>query len=116
MIPYFEGRVGTSWDQLGSRTSDEDYTSILKQLKKPHLEYFKMFFADTALFGSFSATKCGLEFFGVDNVLFASDCPFDPEKGPGYIRETIKIIDTLPISETDRQKIFEGNAKRLFRL
>jgi predicted TIM-barrel fold metal-dependent hydrolase len=116
MIPYFEGRVGTSWDQLGSRTSDEDYTGILKQLKKPHLEYFKMFFADTALFGSFSATKCGLEFFGVDNVLFASDCPFDPEKGPGYIRETIKVIDALPISETDRQKIFEGNAKRLFRL
>jgi len=116
MIPFFEGRVGTSWDQLGSRTSDEDYTSILKQLKKPHLEYFKMFFVDTALFGSFPATKCGLEFFGVDNVLFASDCPFDPEKGPGYIRETIKIIDALPISETDRQKIFEGNAKRLFRL
>jgi predicted TIM-barrel fold metal-dependent hydrolase len=116
MIPYFEGRVKTSWEQLGSRTSDEDYSSILKQLKKPHLEYFKMFFGDTALFGSFSATKCGLEFFGADNVLFASDCPFDPEKGPGYIRETIKIIDNLPISEKDRQKIFEGNARRLLKL
>jgi predicted TIM-barrel fold metal-dependent hydrolase len=34
MIPYFEGRVGPGWDQLGSRTSDEDYTVILKQLKK----------------------------------------------------------------------------------
>ena len=32
MIPYFEGRVGPGWDQLGSRTSDEDYTVILKQL------------------------------------------------------------------------------------
>jgi len=116
MIPYFEGRVSTSWDQLGSRTSDEDYTFILNQLKNSHLEYFKMFFADTALFGSFSATRCGLEFFGVDNVLFGSDCPFDPEKGPGYIRETIKIIDTLPISETQRQKIFEGNARRLLKL
>jgi len=116
MIPYFEGRVKTSWEQLGSRTSDEDYTTILKQLKKPHVEYFKMFFGDTALFGSFSATKCGLDFFGADNVLFASDCPFDPEKGPGYIRETIKIIDNLPISETERQKIFEGNARRLLKL
>jgi len=116
MIPYFEGRVETSWEQLGSRTSDEDYTTILKQLKKPHVEYFKMFFGDTALFGSFSATKCGLDFFGADNVLFASDCPFDPEKGPGYIRETIKIIDNLPISETERQKIFEGNARRLLKL
>lgn len=116
MIPYFEGRVGTSWQQLGSRTSDEDYTVILKNLKKPHLEYFKMFYADTATFGSVSATKCGLDFFGADHVLFASDCPFDPEKGPGYIRETIKIIDELPLSDEDRYKIYEGNARKLLKL
>jgi len=116
MVPYFEGRVGPGWDQLGARTSDEDYTGILKKLKKPHLEYFKMFLADTAMFGSVAGTKCGLDFFGADNVLFASDCPFDPEKGPGYIRETIKILDGLPISEEDRQKIYEGNARRLLNL
>jgi len=115
-IPYSEGRVGTSWDQLGSRTSDEDYTVILKKLKKPHLEYFKGLYADTATFGGEGAMKCGLEFFGVDHVLFASDCPFDPEKGPGYIRETIRIIEELPISDEDRKKIFEGNARRLLKL
>ncbi len=116
MVPYFEGRVGPGWDQLGARTSDEDYTMILKNLKKPHLEYFKMFLADTAMFGSLSGTICGLDFFGVDNVLFASDSPFDPEKGPGYIRETIKIIEKLPISDEERKKIFEGNARRLLKL
>ncbi len=116
MIPYFEGRVGPGWDQLGSRTSDEDYSVILKQLQKRPLDYFKMFYADSAVFGSVAATKCGLEFFGPDNVLFASDSPFDPEKGPGYIRETIKVITELPIPDTDKQKIFEGNAKRLLKL
>lgn len=116
MIPYFEGRVGPGWDQLGSRTSDEDYSKILKKLKRPHLEYFKMFLADTALFGSLSGTKCGLEFFGVDNVLFATDTPFDPEKGPKYIRDTIHVIESLPISEADRKKIYEQNAKRLLKL
>ncbi len=116
MVPYFEGRVGPGWDQLGSRTSDEDYTIILKQLKKRPLEYFKMFYADTALFGSVAGTQCGLAFFGADNVLFASDSPFDPEKGPAYIRETIKIIEELPLSDSDRQKIFEGNARRLLKL
>jgi predicted TIM-barrel fold metal-dependent hydrolase len=116
MIPYFEGRVGPGWDQLGVRTSDEDYSVILKQLKKRPFDYFKMFYADTALFGSVAGTKCGLEFFGADHVLFASDSPFDPEKGSGYIRETIKIIEELSISDIDRQKIFEENAKRLLKL
>ena len=116
MVPYFEGRVGPGWDQLGARTSDEDLSVILKNLKKPHLEYFKMFLADTAMFGSLSGTICGLEFFGADHVLFASDSPFDPEKGPGYIRETIKIVDALAISDEDRQKIYEGNARRLLKL
>jgi predicted TIM-barrel fold metal-dependent hydrolase len=116
MVPYFEGRVGPGWDQLGTRTSDEDYTVVLKKLKRPHLEYFKMFFADTAMFGSLAGTKCGLEFFGADHVLFASDSPFDPEKGPRYIRETIRVIDALPISDEDRRKIYEGNARQLLKL
>jgi predicted TIM-barrel fold metal-dependent hydrolase len=116
MIPYFEGRVGPGWNQMGARTSDEDLSLVLKKLKRPHLEYFKMFYADTALFGSLSGTKCGLDFFGVDHVLFASDSPFDPEKGPKYIRDTIKIIEELPISDNDRNKIFEGNSRRILKL
>ena len=114
--PYHEGRVGPGWDQLGARTSDEDLTVILKQLKKRPLDYFKMFYGDTCTFGSMAAMRCGLEFFGADNVIFASDSPFDPEKGPGYIRETIRILDELDISSEDRAKIYEGNAKRLLRL
>ena len=56
MVPYFEGRVGPGWDQLGTRTSDEDYRSLLKSLKKRPLDYFRMFYADTALFGASDAT------------------------------------------------------------
>ena len=57
-----------------------------------------------------------MEFFGVNIVLFASECPFDPEIGAGYIRETIKIVDALPISDEDRQKIYEGNAHKLLKI
>lgn len=116
MVPYFEGRVGPGWDQLGKRTSDEDYSVVLKRLKKRHLDYFKMFYADTALFGSLIGTKCGLEFFGVDNVLFASDSPFDPEGGPGYIRSTIQVIEELPISAPEREQIYSGNIRSLLKL
>ena len=116
MTPYFEGRVGPGWDQLGVRTSDVDYSLVLKQLKKRPLDYFKMFYADTALFGAYDATVCGLRFFGADQVLFASDAPFDPEKGSMYIRETIGVIDRLPITDGEREQIYWGNAARLLKL
>ena len=116
MIPFFEGRVGPGWDQLGKRTSSVDYSILLDELEKRPLDYFRMFYADTAVFGSRSATVCGLDFFGADNVVFASDAPFDPEKGPMYIRETIKILDELDISEVDRRKIYRGNAEQLLKL
>ena len=116
MIPYFEGRVGPGWDQLGTRTSDEDYTLLLKKLKKRPLDYFRLFYTDTALFGAREATICGLKFFGPERVLFGSDMPFDPEKGSAYIRWTIEIIDTLEIGLESRKAIYEGNARRLLRL
>jgi uncharacterized protein len=116
MIPYFEGRVGPGWDQLGTRTSDEDYTLLLKKLKKRPLDYFRLFYVDTALFGAKDATLLGLKFFGAGRTLFASDSPFDPEKGSAYIRWTIEILDSLDISPADRRMIYEGNARRLFHL
>jgi predicted TIM-barrel fold metal-dependent hydrolase len=116
MIPYFSGRTGPGLDQLGARTPDEDLTVYSRRLKKRPQEYFKMFYADTATFGSRAALQCGLDFFGADQVLFASDSPFDPEKGPGYIRETIRCIEEIPISAEDRAKIYEGNARKMLRL
>jgi len=116
MIPYFEGRVGPGWDQLGTRTSDEDYSLVLKRLKKRPLDYFRLFYADTAVFGSMEATLCGMKFFGTDNLLFASDMPFDPEKGTAYIRWTIDILNRLDITQAQRQAIYEGNLKRITKM
>lgn len=116
MVPFFEGRVGPGWDQLGKRTSDEDLAPVLDRLKKRPLDYFKNFYADTAVFGSRPATVCGLEFYGSDRVLFASDSPFDPEKGPGYIRDTIAVLNSLALSAEDMEKICFGNARKLFHL
>ncbi len=116
LVPMLEGRVGPGWDQLGSRTSWTDYTKLLKELKKRPIDYFRMFYADTALFGATAATECALDFFGVDHFLFASDSPFDPEQGPMYIRETIKILEGLDISEEDRAKIFHKNAEEMLGL
>src|SRR5215472_6157856 len=116
VIPYLEGRVGHSFDQLGVRTSDEDYSLVLKSLKKRPYDYFKDFYGDTAVEGARAATICGLDFFGADHVLFASDCPFDKEKGVGYIRATVKVLDSIALANPEREKICWRNAVKLFGL
>jgi aminocarboxymuconate-semialdehyde decarboxylase len=116
MLPYFEGRAGAGLDQLGSRTEDADDAVALGRLRRRPLDYFRMFYGDTALFGALAATECGLAFFGADQLLFGTDMPFDPEKGPGFIRETIRCIEQMRASPEEKAKIYEGNARRLLKL
>jgi aminocarboxymuconate-semialdehyde decarboxylase len=116
MIPYFAGRAETLWAQLGSRSAEGDEAEVLRRLSKPPIEYFKMFYGDTVLGGAAAPLACGIAFFGVDKVVFASDCPFDPEGGPMFIREGIRSIESLNLPEGDKRKIYFGNAQRLLKL
>jgi len=117
MAPFFAGRVGPGWDQLGARTPADRRDEIEgPPLSKRPIDYFRRFYADTAVFGAEPALRCALEFFGVERMLFASDSPFDPEKGPGYIRSTIANIDALGLDEADREAIYAGNARRVIGL
>jgi len=116
MAPYFDERIGLGMDQMGARTSDEDYGALLKRLGKRPLDYFKMFYGDTSVNGSAPAIRCGLDFFGPDRVLFGTDCPFDPEGGPTFIRESIRAIDSLKLADSVRNKIYHGNAMKMLRL
>jgi predicted TIM-barrel fold metal-dependent hydrolase len=110
MIPFYDGRVGPGLELLGNRTRDEDYSKVLSSLKRPHLDYLHDFYGDTALFGGgIHAVRCGLEFFGSDHVVFATDTPLGP------IAPTIDTIKRLEIPAEDRRKIFVGNAERLLK-
>jgi aminocarboxymuconate-semialdehyde decarboxylase len=107
MIPTFDGRIGPGMQFLGSRTIAEDHSNVLSSLKRPHLDYFKMFYGDTAMFGGTSGLHSGMAFFGPDHVVFGTDAPFAP------IAETIKALDQLQLSKENRRKICVGNAERL---
>jgi len=116
MIPFFDLRIETGWATLGSRTSDEDYSGVLKSLGKPLLDCFKDFYGDTALCGGRIGLTCGLEFYGPDHVLFASDAPFGPEEGRAYIRDCMAAIASLDVATAVKEKICYRNAKTLFGL
>jgi uncharacterized protein len=110
IVPMLEGRLGPGNDVMGSRTTDEDYVGLRKSLKKRVLNYFKEdFWTDTAAFTAVPATKAGMEFFPIDKILFASDCPFDPEGGAMYPRETLKILDSLQMDKATADKVFYKN-------
>jgi len=116
MIPFFDLRIETGWATLGSRTSDEDYSGVLKSLGKPLLDCFKVFYGDTALCGGRIGLVCGLEFYGADHVLFASDAPFGPEEGRAYIRDCMAAIASLDVPAAVKEKICYRNAQAMFGL
>jgi aminocarboxymuconate-semialdehyde decarboxylase len=112
MVPYFADRLAVHYDNGLERQG----TSHFPGLTKHPLDYFKMFYADTALNGNPSALRCGLEFFGEDHLLFGTDMPYDVENGAISIRKTFEAVETMAGSEEVKRKIYEGNARRLMHL
>ena len=109
-IPHAEGRL-PHWEGRSSQSDRTDYGPLKDSLKRPATEYFKMFYADTAMFGAQAASQCGLEFFGAGHSLFASDCPFDAEGGRILIRDTIAVMESLRCTEQEREDMYLNNAR-----
>jgi aminocarboxymuconate-semialdehyde decarboxylase len=76
-----------------------------------------MFYNDTAIYGNPEGLECARAFGGVDRLLFAADFPLgDMEFGNRNYRQTINAIDAMNLSDEERKKIYEENARQLMRL
>jgi predicted TIM-barrel fold metal-dependent hydrolase len=110
MVPFFEQRLSIAYDmneRLGSRAKH--------RLTRPVLDYYRMFYADTAVH-SRSAIACGYEFFGPEHILFGTDMPYDNALGFRFVRQAVEAIEQMGIDDYEKKKIFERNARRLLRL
>ena len=88
-----------------------------EQLTKEPVEYLKMFYADAAIYGEVPALMCGYNFFGAEHILFGTDMPFSvSEPSISGVRKTISGIDQMEISDLEKRKIYQDNARRLLRL
>ncbi|MFC1903183.1 amidohydrolase family protein [Chloroflexota bacterium] len=112
MVPYFEQRIVGGYDSA-EMCRNEGHK---QGLTKAPIEYYKMFYNDTALYGSKIGLICGYGFFGADKLLFGTDMPFDNQLGDRYIRQTIDSIEQMDIPDFEKKKIFEDNARNLLRL
>ncbi|MEK7353338.1 MAG: amidohydrolase family protein [Chloroflexota bacterium] len=112
MVPFLEKRIIGSFDHAemlrGARYK--------QNLTKAPIDYFKMFYLDTAIYGSTPGLMCGYEFCGADHLVFGTDFPYDSQFGERYTRQTIESIENMAISDADKKLVFEDNARRILRL
>jgi uncharacterized protein len=105
LIPHFSGRLDT--------IQAEDQREAFAAFTKPPLDYFRQFYADTAMFGAPHAVRCAVDFFGPRQVLFGTDMPLG---GPAVIADTVADLKRLQLPPADEDAILEGNARRLLGL
>lgn len=112
MVPYFADRIVVHYNNGLQRLGSDHFPGLTRH----PIEYFRMFYNDTALNGSTSALMCAYDFFGEDHLLFGSDMPYDCENGAITIRQTIEAIDSMEIPESSKKKIYGDNARNLLHL
>jgi aminocarboxymuconate-semialdehyde decarboxylase len=86
-------------------------------LTKAPIDYYKMFYNDTALYGNTAALMCAHAFFGADHLLFAADMPLgDVQCGNRNYRQTLNAIEEMDITDAEKKLIYADNARRIYRL
>lgn len=111
--PFAAERIREGYDKLLKAAQARNEPP---RLRKHPYEYLHEFYADTITIGSVPALRCGLEFFGVDRVMFATDMPFDTVGGRKYIDVALRAMEEIDLPEAHTAKIFEHNARRVFRV
>lgn len=110
IIPHGGGAVPYHWGR---------YRGLADMMGKPPLteHVMKNVYFDTCVYHQ-AGIDCLFEVIDIDNILFASEMfgavkGVDPETGHNF-DDTKRYVDALDISDADRAKVFEGNARRVY--
>ena len=97
-LPFMLDRMDEAFKRAGSKPME---------FKKTFCDHF---YVTTSGFFSTPALLCTVLEMGIDRVLFSVDWPFvDNEPG-------MRWMETLPLAEEDRVKMFNGNARNLLKM
>ena len=107
MVPFFDKRIEYCYNVfLGE-------SEALSKIHRPPLDYYRLFYTDTAVMGSVGAMATAYGFYGADKLLFGTDTPFDGNGGKDFTRETLFSIEALIIPPHEKDLIYAGNIQRL---
>lgn len=115
MVPYYQERIYQHYGLASMRSGDQ--SNFIRALSKAPLEYFKMFYNDTAIHGNTSALMSAYDLCGADHIVFGADMPLgDHYFGIRSYRQTIEAIENMQITPEEKRKIFVDNALDLLRI
>ena len=110
VIPHGGGAVPFHWGR---------YRGLAQDMKRPMLPDLMRnnIFFDTCVY-HLPGMELLLKVVPLDNILFGSEMVgavrgIDPETGH-YYDDTKRYLDALPLSEEQRYKLFEGNARKVY--
>lgn len=117
MLPFFMGRVNETYEgKKKAPMKGDQQEKARSKLSRPLLDYFKMFYYDTAVGGSVEAVRCGYGVFGADRLVFGTDYPWGPEEGRLRLATYPDMVKKACPSEEDQKKILGLNMKKLLKL
>lgn len=112
MVAFYGARIDSFYGMVGE-FAGTGLTSATADVGERPSDAFRRLYADTAVSGSDSALRLGLEFFGADRLVFGTDFPFEGTRMP---REILASVRRVEMSDEARSKILGGNAARLLKL
>ncbi|WNO82039.1 amidohydrolase family protein [Streptococcus suis] len=83
-------------------------------LPEKQVEDFRKFYVDTAILGNPKALELTIDYFGLDRVLFGTDAPLGIAPA-GATQVISEAIDSLPLSQEDKQAIYSENIRLLLK-
>jgi len=111
-LKFILGHLGEGLPFAMHRLNDHTYRAAKRRgLKKTPLDYIRDNLVVTTSGNWFEpAFLCTLLAMGADNIIFAIDWPYEPN------RAGMEFFHKLSISDGDREKIAHGNAERILRM
>ncbi len=101
-IPYLAERLDRGY---------YNYKECANMIPKPPTEYLKNFYYDTVNFDP-KCLQLAIDFAGIDHIIAGSDYPHLI----GSLKQMVESIQSLEISESDKNKILGGNTTELLGL
>lgn len=102
-IPYLIGRLDFSFNK---------HPGCRVKISRPPSYYFKRMYYDTAICYTNGQLMCALEAIGEDQLVLGTDLPLTK----GRIAPSLDLLASASLSDNIKEKIYEGNAKRLMGL